>query len=72
MFRHKGKRRAFKHNLRLASILSFIAGLVNITGVLSIKTLTTNVTGHFAYFAEELVKKNYINSFVFLVYIFFF
>lgn len=72
MFRHKGKRRTYIHNLRLASILSFIAGMVNISGVLSIQTLTTNITGHFAYFAEELINENYINAFAFLTFILFF
>ncbi|MCW3085181.1 MAG: rane protein [Bacteroidetes bacterium] len=72
MFRHKGKNRTHKHNLRLAAILSFIAGMVNTSGVLSIKTLTTNVTGHFAFFAEELVKKSYSTAFIFLLYILFF
>lgn len=70
MFRHKGKSRTYSHNLRLASILSFIAGVINITGVLAIKTLTTKVTGHFAYFAEELVNKNYAIALVFLLFIF--
>lgn len=69
MFRHKGKSRTFSHNIKLAGILSLIAGMVNISGVLSVKTLTTNVTGHFAFFAEELVNKNYTNSFVFLLFI---
>jgi uncharacterized membrane protein YoaK (UPF0700 family) len=59
MFRHKGKSRTYIHNLRLASILSFVAGIVNITGVLGVKILTTNVTGHFAYFSEDLSNKNY-------------
>ncbi len=45
MFRHKGKSRTFLHNLRLATMLSFVAGMVNITGVLALQTLTTNVTG---------------------------
>ena len=72
MFRHKGKSRTFAHNIRLAGILSFIAGMVNISGVLSVKTLTTNVTGHFAFFAEEFMKKNYSNAFIFLFYILFF
>lgn len=72
MFRHTGTRRTYKHNLRLASILSFIAGIVNICGVLSINVLTTNVTGHFAYFSEELFNKNYSNALSFLLYILFF
>ena len=70
MFRHKGKTRTFKHNLRLAALLSFIAGLVNITGVLHLKVLTTNVTGHFAFFAEDLVQKHYVVALSFLFYIF--
>lgn len=72
MFRHKGSRRTFLHNLRLASNLSFIAGFVNIAGVLSVATLTTNVTGHFAYFAEEVSLKNYSKAITFLLFILFF
>lgn len=58
MFR-QGKPRAFIHNLRLASMLSFVAGVVNISGVLSIHVLTTNVTGHFAFFSEHFVMGSY-------------
>jgi uncharacterized membrane protein YoaK (UPF0700 family) len=72
MFRHKGKGRTYSHNLKLASILSGVAGLVNITGVLELNLLTTNVTGHFAYFSEELVLKNYGMAFAYLFYILFF
>ena len=69
MFRHKGKGRTFSHNLKLASILSTVAGIVNITGVLSVNTLTTNVTGHFAFFSEQLFLKNYHASITFLLFI---
>ncbi len=72
MFRHKGKGRTYSHNLKLAAILSCVAGIVNITGVLCLKTLTTNITGHFAFFSEELVLKNYSMAFIFLLYILFF
>ncbi len=72
MFRHKGKNRTFAHNLRLATLLSFIAGLVNITGVLALKTLTTNVTGHFAYFAEEIAKQDYVAALGFFFFTIFF
>lgn len=72
MFRHKGKGRAYSHNLKLASILSCVAGIVNITGVLSLRTLTTNVTGHFAFFSEELFLKHYQMAFIYLFYILFF
>jgi len=69
MFRHKGKARTFKHNFRLAAFLSFIAGLVNICGVLALGVLTTNVTGHFAYFAENIIKGNNLSGLYFLFYI---
>ena len=72
MFRHHGKNRTFLHNLRLATLLSLIAGIVNITGVLALNTLTTNVTGHFAYFAVEFMNKNYAIAFTCLAFIFFF
>lgn len=72
MFRHQGKNRTFIHNLRLATLLSFVAGIVNITGVLAVKTLTTNVTGHFAFFAEELIKYNYTAAITFFIFTLFF
>lgn len=49
-------------------MLSFVAGIVNVTGVLALKTLTTNVTGHFAYFAEEVLKKEYTAAITFLIF----
>lgn len=72
MFRHKGKGRTFSHNLKLASILSSVAGIVNITGVLALKTLTTNVTGHFAFFSEEFLQSHYEMALIYLLYILFF
>lgn len=69
MFRHKGKHRTFRQNLKLASLLSFVAGIVNIVGYFSLSTLTTNVTGHFAFFADELVKSGWQVAQVSLLYI---
>ena len=72
MFRHKDKNRTFIHNLRLATLLSLVAGIVNITGVLAVRTLTTNVTGHFAFFAEEVMKHDYAAAITFFVFTIFF
>lgn len=58
MFRHQGKRRSYTHNLKLASMLSFVAGVVNIAGILSVGVLTTNVTGHFAFFSEAFIEED--------------
>lgn len=72
MFRHHGKTRTTKHNLQIASLLSFVAGIVNVTGFLSIQRLTTNVTGHFAFFVDEIFKLNFGQGLGYFLYIFFF
>ncbi|THF53518.1 DUF1275 domain-containing protein [Flavobacterium supellecticarium] len=70
MFRHKGSGRTHSYNLKLASILSGVAGTVNITSVLSVSTLTTNITGHFAFLSEEIFERNFNAAFIVLSYIF--
>ncbi len=72
MFRHQGKARSFKHNLQLASLLSFVAGSVNVIGFLAVQRLTTNVTGHFAFFIDEVFKLHFQESLSYFFYIFFF
>lgn len=69
MFRHQGKGRTLKHNLRIAIILSFVAGIVNVTGFLSFKQLTTNVTGHFALFINDLAIFEFWKGTVYFLYI---
>jgi uncharacterized membrane protein YoaK (UPF0700 family) len=72
MFRHQGRARTLKHNLRIASLLSFVAGIVNVAGFLAVQRLTTNVTGHFAFFVDEVFKLEFWKGFVYFLYIFFF
>ncbi|WP_310992000.1 YoaK family protein [Aequorivita marina] len=69
MFRHQGKSRTLKHNLQIATVLSFVAGLVNVTGFLAIQQLTTNVTGHFAQFMFDVEQFEFWKGTVYLVYI---
>lgn len=69
MFHHQGKRRKTKHNLQLATFLSFVAGTVNITGFLSVERLTTNVTGHFAHAIDHYSKFDLYNASQYLAYI---
>lgn len=69
MFRHRGKLRTLKHNKQIASLLSFVAGLVNVTGFMAIGQLTTNVTGHFAFFIEGIYAPGVTSAFLFLFYI---
>lgn len=72
MFRHQGKTRTLSHNLQIASLLSFVAGIVNVAGFFAVQRLTTNVTGHFAFFVDEVFKLNFWQAFVYFLYIFFF
>lgn len=69
MFRHKGKSRTIVHNLKLASLLSFVAGIVNVAGYLLLHRLTTNVTGHFAFFADGIILHDYGVAAMYLLYI---
>lgn len=61
-----------QYHIQLAIFLSFVAGLVNVCSILSIHRLTTNVTGHFAFFVEELLQTNYFVAFKFLLFVIFF
>lgn len=72
MFRHYGKTRTLSHNLKIASLLSFVAGFVNVAGFLSVQRLTTNVTGHFAFLVDEVFKLNLDQALAYFLYIFFF
>lgn len=58
MLRRSGSSRTYKHNIYLASTLSLVAGIVNITGWLGLGVLTTNVTGHFVFLSEEIMHQN--------------
>lgn len=72
MFIHQGKKRTSRHNLQIASLMSFVAGIVNVAGFLAVAKLTTNVTGHFAFFVDEIFKLNFWQGFIYFLYIFFF
>lgn len=72
MFRHSGASRTYSHNLNIASLLSFVAGLVNVAGFLAVQRLTTNVTGHFAFFVDEVFKLNFREGLHYFLFILFF
>ncbi|MEP0365736.1 MAG: YoaK family protein [Cyclobacteriaceae bacterium] len=69
MFRHQGKTRTLKHNLQLATSLALIAGIVNVSGFLAIEQLTTNVTGHFALFINDLADAEFARGITYFAYI---
>jgi uncharacterized membrane protein YoaK (UPF0700 family) len=72
MFTHRGDKRTYSHNLKIASLLSFVAGSVNAIGFIAIQRLTTNVTGHFAFFVDDVLHLKWYAGFIFFLYILFF
>ncbi len=70
MFRHHGDNRTHEHNVKIATLLSFIAGAVNVIGFISIQRLTTNVTGHFAFFVDDMFNLKFYEGFVFFLFVF--
>ncbi|MES2063612.1 MAG: YoaK family protein [Bacteroidota bacterium] len=62
MLRHKGTKRTYIHNVKLASLLGFTAGFVNAAGFLGFAVLTTNVTGHAALFAERIAFQDWATA----------
>lgn len=70
MFKHQGKNRTLTHNLRIATVLSLVAGIVNVTGFLAFKQLTTNVTGHFALFISDVAEFEFWKGTVYFLYLF--
>jgi uncharacterized membrane protein YoaK (UPF0700 family) len=72
MFRHQGNTRTFSHNKKIASLLSLVAGMVNIAGLLSVQRLTTNLTGHSTFFISKIFTLQLHESFIYFLYIVFF
>ncbi|MBA6154370.1 YoaK family protein [Gelidibacter maritimus] len=70
MFKHQGKKRTLQHNLRIAIVLSFVAGIVNVSGILAFNELTTNVTGHFALFIRDVADFRFWKGTIYFLYIF--
>lgn len=53
-------------------MLSFVAGMVNVIGFMYMARITTNITGHFAYFIDYLYLHEWHAATVFFLYTVFF
>ncbi|WP_236032920.1 YoaK family protein [Algoriphagus pacificus] len=56
--------------MRIAIVLSLVAGIVNVSGFLAFKQLTTNVTGHFALFINDVADFAFWKGLIYFLYIF--
>jgi uncharacterized membrane protein YoaK (UPF0700 family) len=72
MLRQKNKQRKQVHNLRLARYTSIAAGMVNVASVIAFFAFTSNVTGHMAIFAEEIVKGHWTQVMIVFSWLFLF
>src|SRR5690606_9289226 len=46
-------------NIKLGTMMAFVAGVVNVASLLLFFAFTSNVTGHYAIIAAEVAKGNY-------------
>jgi uncharacterized membrane protein YoaK (UPF0700 family) len=72
MLRKFSNSRTLEDNIRLGVLTAFSAGMVNIASLLIFFTFTSNVTGHFAVLAAEIVKGNWYQAAVVCSWIFLF
>lgn len=61
--------RNLRNNINLAAITAAAAGMVNVSGVMVFFAYTSNVTGHVAVLAEELVKGHWYQAGVIFIWL---
>lgn len=72
MLRKYSNSRTLGDNVRLGVLTAFSAGMVNIASLLLFFSFSSNITGHYAILAAELVKGNLYQAAVVLGWIFLF
>lgn len=61
--------RSYKANLLLAISTALAAGMTNIIGAMACYAFTTNVTGHAASFAQHMVKANWFEMLIVIIWL---
>lgn len=69
MLRKYSNHRTQEDNLKLGSLTAFSAGMVNVASVTVFFAFTSNITGYYAVFAQELSKGNWYQGAVVLLWI---
>ncbi|WP_143961031.1 YoaK family protein [Litoribacter populi] len=69
MLRNDQKKRSTKDNLMLAGSTATAAGMVNVASVVAFFAFTSNVTGHVAILAEEIVKGHWHQVYIVLIWL---
>jgi uncharacterized membrane protein YoaK (UPF0700 family) len=61
--------RTLKENLMLASSTAFVSGATNVAGVIALLAFTTNITGHFANLARNVIERNFPQIIILLIWL---
>jgi uncharacterized membrane protein YoaK (UPF0700 family) len=72
MLRQSKGDRTLKENLLLASSTAVVSGMTNVAGMVAFLAFTSNVTGHVANLARNIVEQNFSEIIVFLIWLFMF
>lgn len=72
MLRKYSNSRTLSDNLKLGGLTAFSAGMVNVSSLLLFLSFSSNVTGHYAILAAELMKGNFYEGAVVFTWIFLF
>ncbi len=72
MLRKFSQNRSVSDNIKLGTLAAFVAGMVNVSSFIIFYSFTSNVTGHYAILASELVKGNFYQALIVLSWIFLF
>lgn len=72
MLRNYSNSRTLGDNIRLGTLTAFTAGTINIASLLIFLSFTSNVTGHYAFFAAEISQGNWAQVAVVAGWIFLF
>jgi len=72
MLRKYNNQRSLTDNIQLGSLTAFTAGAVNVSSLILFFAFTSNVTGHYAIFAFELINGNIYRGLVAFGWIFLF
>jgi len=70
MLRKSKAKRTLQNNLQLASTTALAAGMVNVASVIAFFAFSSNVTGHMAIFAEEIVKGHWHQVSIVFIWLF--
>jgi len=69
MLRNTKSDRSLKENLMLASSTAFVAGGINVAGVIAFLAFTSNITGHVASMAKNIVELDFKGVEVFFAWL---